>query len=67
MLSIDTRAQLIDHDYYHVLGDKSEGGTGDTQINGPSVDRYWLHWIRQGMTEDLGGTVRREQAVPSKT
>ena len=33
MLRIDTRVQRICHCYYHALGDKSEGGTGDTQIN----------------------------------
>jgi hypothetical protein len=33
MLRIDTGVQLIDDLYYHVLGDKSEGGTGDTQID----------------------------------
>jgi hypothetical protein len=33
MLRIDIGAQIIDDHYYQVLGDKSEGGTGDTQIN----------------------------------
>jgi len=33
MLRIDTAVQLTVHCYYRVLGYKSEGGTGDTQIN----------------------------------
>ena len=32
MLRIDTAVQLTVHCYYRVLGYKSEGGTGDTQI-----------------------------------
>src|SRR5260370_28920408 len=39
MLRIDTGVQRTDHCYYRVLGDKSEGGTGDTRINRSSQKR----------------------------
>jgi len=32
MLRTVTKARRIDHLYYRVLGNKGEGGTGDTQI-----------------------------------
>ena len=40
MLRTDTWAQLKLHRYYRVLGHKSEGGTGDSQIKviGPMID-----------------------------
>jgi hypothetical protein len=34
MLRIDTAVQLTVHCYYHVLGYKSEGGTGDAVKGG---------------------------------
>jgi hypothetical protein len=42
MLRIDTAVQLTVHCYYHVLGYKSEGGTGDTQINQTAAEQHAL-------------------------
>ena len=54
MLRTVTTAQHIDHRYYRVLGNKGEGGTGDTQIKCDSGSSD----SRQGVLREMRKYVR---------